>query len=58
MSEFDNLLASFTEKGGAKVHGAIMKCVDKNGTFPSRYQTSYSLTYFGRKNDLLQDLWL
>ncbi|KAF2703141.1 beta-lactamase class C and other penicillin binding protein [Pleomassaria siparia CBS 279.74] len=31
MSEFDALLAEYTEKGNAKVHGVICKCVDKNG---------------------------
>lgn len=31
MSEFDTILAKFTQKGDAKVHGAIMKCVDNHG---------------------------
>ncbi|KAF1817672.1 beta-lactamase/transpeptidase-like protein [Eremomyces bilateralis CBS 781.70] len=31
MSEFDDLLAKFTEKGHAKVHGALFQCVDKHG---------------------------
>jgi hypothetical protein len=38
MSEFDILLAKFTEKGNAQVHGALCKCVDKNGKF----------TFYGR----------
>jgi len=33
MSEFDTLLAKYTEKGNAKIHGALCKCVDKNGKF-------------------------
>lgn len=31
MSDFDVLLAEYTEKGNAKVHGVICKCVDRNG---------------------------
>ncbi|KAF1362281.1 beta-lactamase class C and other penicillin binding protein [Lizonia empirigonia] len=31
MSEFEALLAEYTEKGNAKVHGVICKCVDRNG---------------------------
>ncbi|KAF2794584.1 beta-lactamase class C and other penicillin binding protein [Melanomma pulvis-pyrius CBS 109.77] len=31
MSDFDALLAEYTEKGNAKVHGVICKCVDRNG---------------------------
>ncbi|EON63749.1 beta-lactamase [Coniosporium apollinis CBS 100218] len=31
MSDFDALLADYTEKGNAKVHGVICKCVDRNG---------------------------
>ncbi|KAF3766259.1 beta-lactamase/transpeptidase-like protein [Cryphonectria parasitica EP155] len=30
-NEFDQLLAECTKKGSATVHGALMKCVDKNG---------------------------
>ncbi|RDW64557.1 serine hydrolase domain-containing protein [Aspergillus mulundensis] len=31
MSDFDALLAEYTNKENPKVHGAILKCVDKNG---------------------------
>lgn len=31
MSDLDTLLANFTQKGDAQVHGAIMKCVDTRG---------------------------
>ncbi|KAH8878541.1 beta-lactamase/transpeptidase-like protein [Thozetella sp. PMI_491] len=31
MSDFDALLAQYTEKGAGKVHGGIYKCVDKTG---------------------------
>jgi CubicO group peptidase (beta-lactamase class C family) len=34
MSEFETLLAKVTVKGNAKVHGAIFKAVDKNGSLP------------------------
>lgn len=30
-SDFDRLLAELTKKGDPKVHGVLMKCVDKNG---------------------------
>jgi hypothetical protein len=35
MSDFDALLADYTTKGNAKVHGVIIKCVDRNGIPPS-----------------------
>ncbi|KAE8151333.1 beta-lactamase/transpeptidase-like protein [Aspergillus avenaceus] len=31
MTEFDALLAEYTDRGNPKVHGVICKCVDKNG---------------------------
>ncbi|KAF2674741.1 beta-lactamase/transpeptidase-like protein [Microthyrium microscopicum] len=31
MSDFDELLAEYTSKGNAEVHGALFKVVDKNG---------------------------
>jgi CubicO group peptidase (beta-lactamase class C family) len=31
MSDFDTLLANYTEKGNAKVHGVLAKCVDRSG---------------------------
>lgn len=31
-SDFDTMLAELTQKHNPKVHGVIMKCVDKNGT--------------------------
>ncbi|KAH7396227.1 penicillin binding protein [Pyrenochaeta sp. MPI-SDFR-AT-0127] len=31
MFDFDALLADYTKKGNAKVHGVICKCVDRNG---------------------------
>lgn len=36
MSDFDAVLADYTEKGNAKVHGVICKCVDKHGVHPFR----------------------
>lgn len=31
MSNFDRLLHDYTTKGKAKVHGVLVKCVDKEG---------------------------
>ncbi|OAL07048.1 beta-lactamase class C and other penicillin binding protein [Phaeosphaeriaceae sp. SRC1lsM3a] len=31
MSDFDTLLAEYTQKGSARVHGVICKCVDRTG---------------------------
>ncbi|RAL14706.1 serine hydrolase domain-containing protein [Aspergillus homomorphus CBS 101889] len=31
MTDFDALLAEYTEKGNAKVHGVICKCIDRSG---------------------------
>jgi hypothetical protein len=39
MSDFDALLAEYTEKGNAKVHGVICKCVDKYGILPFKVNT-------------------
>jgi hypothetical protein len=36
MSDFDTFLAQFTEKGTTKIHGAVMKCVDKTGIASTR----------------------
>lgn len=61
MSDFDTLLAKFTQNGNAQVHGAIMKCVDKHGR---EFQglivlgSLLMLTPLPRQDDLFQDLRL
>lgn len=42
-SEFDDLLAEVTKKDDLKIHGVLIKCIDKNGEFYANdYPCSYS----------------
>lgn len=41
MSDFDTLLDDYTQRGNPRVHGAIIKCVDRKGTYlPHRASVS------------------
>ena len=58
MASFDDLLKEYTEKGNAKVHGVIAKCVDKEGMPRMILLTRSVLMRVSRKGDIQQDIWL
>lgn len=52
-SDFDAFLAGYTKKENAKVHGVIIKCVDKTGmVHPTQCPYSPLISELGRQKHI------